>query len=222
MNDRQRGHPEPKVLFALALHDLPGRERRAVEDHLRRGCSVCRRNLARAEILLAALGRREIQPAPDLLGRRLDRWLDARWPVEPARRDDPGFSAEDLWGGIEEEIARLVMDTALGVAPAGVRSPGTRTRVLAYRTSRLDVDLQVQDRAAAGRVDVTGRLHAAPDGADVPGARVVLRPVSAAVERREAETDRWSLFVFEGVPRGEWELAIETDGGRSVVRSLRL
>lgn len=121
-----------------------------------------------------------------------------------------------LW---ERLVATLKYDSQLQLATAGFRSAASPTeRQLVYQTDRADVALTIQQHPPDELFSIMG--HILPIVTPTPNLYSV-QLLQGAFERGFTATDEIGEFVFEGLPKGVYELAIHHDQYEMVI-SLQL
>jgi hypothetical protein len=111
--------------------------------------------------------------------------------------------------------ARLVYDTKTQPLSAGVRAAGQRARRFLYAADEAEVVIQIAPDRQANCCKLSGQVL--DEGMPIEGAAVSLLGPMSSLQR---ETDEDGEFVIGGVPRGAYNLEVETPARQISVASL--
>jgi hypothetical protein len=185
---------------------LAEKKKAEMRKHLDDGCQRCQRSAALwGRIRLAAARESSYQP-----------------PADTLRIVKAGFVSSDLvrQGRGSRGGVRLLFDSFLQPAPAGMRSADFRTRQMLYRADPYQLDLEIESTPGANHLVVTGQLLdlTRPDmeGRDVP---VVLSNRRGNVIH--AVANQFGEFRGEIDNSGDLELSFPGPKDKQILISLR-
>lgn len=113
-------------------------------------------------------------------------------------------------GSRKRFLARLISDSGLQQATAGVRTAGASElgRQLVYGTDVLDIALDILPHDE-NRLELEGQVF--PNGEDAAPDSFAVRLVQGETEFGTTVTDDFGEFAFEAIPPGVYEMLLSTD-----------
>jgi len=192
LDRRRSSHLSSERLLDLLEDRLAAGPRRAAEEHLGLPCSRCRERLRTLGALLERMRGDRLSEVPDAFRRRaLDVFAERPAP-------EPRAPAIPTW-------LALAFDSLASALPAATRRAVGEARRLRFVEGATAVELECETESAdqfllRGRLDV-----AEPDLHRIE--------VTVGGERFETWVDADGAFLFEGLPRGEVQLAVTGPAG---------
>lgn len=168
---------------------LPERLSKRLAKHLHEDCPSCTGDLRFVQRLAEVARRDRVASPPASV---VDRALALFRPVgEPAAAS----------------LARLIFDSFLQPAPAGVRGPMRFDRHLVFADRELLLDVHIEPEQETEQHSITGQVQSTTLGADqLSGLPVML--VEGQRVLMSTHTNRQGEFVFGAAPRGEVALLV--------------
>src|SRR5215469_12480583 len=144
-------------------------------------------------------------------------------PPEQAVRAAGGIFRTAEWAsGLQQKgkLIEVLFDSFLQPALAGARAAGTGIRQMLYRADSFQIDLQIEAKAALGRIAVTGQVL------DVGRPEIIGSGLKVTLSNRRgnvihALTNEFGEFHGEIPNSGDLELALRHDSGQPIVISLK-
>lgn len=109
---------------------------------------------------------------------------------------------------VDEELAELVADSALDVAPVGVRAGTGAPRLLTFEASETELELQVTPTGTLGGADGWELLGQVVP----PGAAAIRVEPSGAGAALETAADELGRFSVSGSGSGPWRVVCLREG----------
>lgn len=181
-----------------------------VASHMEGRCPRCAERIVEYRAILASLRTPPLEMAPAELIRTALEQLSRAAPhggPSASRTDSPPTLSSRLAAAIREVAMRLVLDTRLTPAVAGVRGPGPVARRLIFESPQASLHLEVRD-TAAGKRDLIGQIVPRSDAIDP--ARMGVRVLRGKRSTR-AVVETTGEFRLQGVAGGAIELRVECD-----------
>jgi hypothetical protein len=181
-------------------------ERQQMDKHLSLGCEPCQEIVSlwqRVRSSAAAEG--NYQPSENAVR------------IAKAAFASAGFAAPKK--GTKSKV-RLLFDSFLQPALAGVRSAGTGTRQMLYRADPYQIDVQLELKPGGNRVVVTGQLlNLSNPKLIASGTRILVSNMHGDV--MHAAANEFGEFSGEVKNSGDLQLTFATPSGEPIVISLR-
>src|SRR5919109_1341617 len=126
----------------FARNMLSTDQKSEMQHHLDEGCSDCQRMAAFwQQVSSSALREQQYEPPPSVL-----------------RAVHGHFALQRPSKSTLLSRMKLVFDSLMNPAPAGIRSSGASARQLLYRNGNYSVDLRVEVQADSGRIVMVGQV----------------------------------------------------------------
>lgn len=183
-------------LLLYSRGDLRGERAESIAQHLRANCQSCADALGFMDHLQDVTQRdRRARPSPELVARARSLFRRLREEAPPALADLPGAAV------------RLVFDTFLRPAPAGVRGSLRVDRHLVFRQDDLFLDVHIEPELETDSQSISGQLQSTSlRDATLTGLQVLLLKDEQTV--MSTRTNRDGEFAFSGAPQSETSLCI--------------
>jgi hypothetical protein len=185
--------------WADFLNQLVSKEQaNNMQSHLDLKCKSCTAEFAIWQKVYAAAQRESQYEAPEWAVR----YVQNAFAIAATKTEE----AERAF-----QIPRLVFDSFLQPALAGVRSGGTALRQLRYRADNIGLELRLEPEKGSERVNITGQVsRIAGQGEGLSGINILVTSTGGKIS--ETCTNRFGEFQLSFTPERDSRFTFAIDG----------